>query len=122
MEDYKKVMLSGLKESCNLGKIYEEEVDCIKEAIEDTYAEMMEELDSRLGLELYDYKVEIKYDQDRIPQSYKHTLLVKYNESEGAIKMNFRGVLNQLKEILSTGDDEVLVGGCNLGLVITIMA
>lgn len=122
MEDYKKVMLSGLKESCNLGKIYEEEVDCIKEAIKDTYAEMMEELDSRLGLELYDYKVEIKYDQDRIPQSYKHTLLVKYNESEGAIKMNFRGVLNQLKEILSTGDDEVLVSGCNLGLVITIMA
>lgn len=122
MEDYKKVMLSGLKESCNLGKIYEEEVDCIKEAIEDTYAEMMEELDSRLGLKLYDYKVEIKYGQDRIPQSYKHTLLVKYNESEGAIKMNFRGVLNQLKEILSTGDDEVLVSGCNLGLVITIMA
>lgn len=122
MKDYKKVMLSGLKESCNLGKIYEEEVDCIKEAIDDTYAEMMEELDSRLGLELYDYKVEIKYDQDRIPQSYKHTLLVKYNESEGAIKMNFRGVLNQLKEILSTGDDEVLVSSCNLGLVITIMA
>jgi hypothetical protein len=122
MEDYKKVMLSGLKESFNLGKIYEEEVDCIKEAIEDTYAEMIEELDSRLGLELYDYKVEIKYDQDRIPQSYKHTLLVKFNESEGAIKMNFRGVLTQLKEILSTGDDEVLVGSCNLGLVITIKA
>lgn len=122
MEDYKKVMLSGLKESFNLGKIYEEEVDCIKEAIEDTYAEMIEELDSRLGLELYDYKVEIKYDQDRIPQAYKHTLLVKFNESEGAIKMNFRGVLNQLKEILSTGDDEVLVGSCNLGLVITLRA
>ena len=122
MEDYKKVMLSGLKESCNLGKIYEEEVDCIKEAIEDTYAEMMEELDSRLGLELYDYKVEIKYDQDSIPQSYKHTLLVKFHESEGATRMNFRGVLTQLKEILSTGDDEVLVGSCNLGLVITIRA
>lgn len=122
MKDYKKVMLSGLKESCNLGKIYEEEVNCIKEAIDDTYAEMMEELDSRLGLELYDYKVEIQYDQDRIPQSYKHILLVKFHESEGAIKMNFRGVLTQLKEILSTGDDEVLVGSCNLGLVITIRA
>ena len=122
MEDYKKVMLSGLKESCNLGKIYEEEVDCIKEAIEDTYAEMMEELDSRLGLKLYDYKVEIKYDQDRIPQSYKHTLLVKFNEMEGAVKMSFRGAMTQIKEILSTGDDEVLVGSCNLGLIITIRA
>ena len=60
MKDYKKVMLSGLKESYNLGNIREEEVDCIKEAIQDTYTEMVEELDSRLGLELYDYKVEIK--------------------------------------------------------------
>lgn len=121
MKDYKKVMLSGLKESYNLGNIREEEVDCIKEAIQDTYTEMVEELDSRLGLELYDYKVEIKYDQDSIPQSYKHTLLVKFHESEGATRMNFR-VLTQLKEILSTGDDEVLVGSCNLGLVITIRA
>lgn len=122
MKDYKKVMLTGLKESYKLGKIYEEEVDCIKEAIQDTYLGMVEELDSRLGLELYDYKVEIKYDQDSIPQSYKHTLLVKFHESEGATWMNFRGVLTQLKEILSTGDDEVLVGSCNLGLVITIRA
>ena len=122
MEDYKKVMLSGLKESCNLGKIYEEEVPTNKQPNQDTYAEMMEELDSRLGLELYDYKVEIKYDQDRIPQSYKHTLLVKFNEMEGAVKMSFRGAMTQIKEILSTGDDEVLVSGCNLGLVITIMA
>ena len=120
MKDYKKVMLSGLKESYNLGNIREEEVDCIKEAIQDTYTEMVEELDSRLGLELYDYKVEIKYDS--IPQSYKHTLLVKFHESEGATRMDFRGVLTQLKEILSTGDDEVLVGSCNLGLVITIRA
>ena len=104
MKDYKKVMLSGLKESYNLGNIREEE------------------LDSRLGLELYDYKVEIKYDQDRIPQSYKHTLLVKFNEMEGAVKMSFRGAMTQIKEILSTGDDEVLVGSCNLGLIITIRA
>lgn len=122
MKDYKKVMLTGLKESYKLGKIYEEEVDCIKEAIQDTYLGMVEELDSRLGLELYDYKVEIKYDQDRIPQSYKHTLLVKFNEMEGAVKMSFRGAMTQIKEILSTGDDEVLVGSCNLGLVITIGA
>lgn len=122
MKDYKKVMLSGLKESYNLGNIREEEVDCIKEAIQDTYLGMVEELDSRLGLELYDYKVEIKYDQDRIPRSYKHTLLVKFNKSEGAVKMSFRGAMTQIKEILSTGDDEVLVGSCNLGLVITIRA
>ena len=41
MKDYKKVMLSGLKESYNLGNIREEEVDCIKEAIQDTYTEMV---------------------------------------------------------------------------------
>ena len=42
MKDYKKVMLTGLKESYKLGKIYEEEVDCIKEAIQDTYLGMVE--------------------------------------------------------------------------------
>lgn len=96
-------MLTGLKESYKLGKIYEEEIDCIKEAIQDTYLGMVEELDSRLGLELYDYKVEIKYDQDRIPQSYKHTLLVKFNEMEGAVKMSFRGAMTQIRRFSPLG-------------------
>lgn len=49
MKDYKKVLLDGLKKS---SRIQEEERDCIKEAIKETYLDMVEELDARLGLEL----------------------------------------------------------------------
>ena len=121
MKDYKKVMLTGLKESYKLGKIYEEEVDCIKEAIKETYLDMVEELDARLGLELLDYRVEVRYYSEGIPERFKHTLWIKFSD-ETMPKMSFKGAMQQVVSILSTGDDEVKIISHNTGLKIEIVA
>ncbi len=122
MKDYKKVMLQGLDKSYVSGTIHKDELEHLREMIQDTYLEQVEELDSRLGIELFDYKISIEYEQGDIPRSVKHTLMARLNEKEGAIKMNFIGVLHQIEDILSTGDDEILIGSCNLGIIIVIRA
>ena len=118
MKDYKKVLLDGLKKS---SKIQEEERYCIKEVIKETYLNMIEELDARLGLELLDYQVEVKYYSDGIPERFKHTLWVKFSD-ETLPKMSFRGAMQQVISILSTGDDEIKIIGHNTGLKIEIVA
>ena len=70
MKNYKKVLLEGLVGSHN---IHEDDREYIKEAIEDIYSEVIEELDDRLGLQLYNYKVDVKYYSDGVPESFKHT-------------------------------------------------
>lgn len=118
MKDYKKVLLDGLKKSSN---VQEEERDCIKEAIKETYLDMVEELDARLGLELFDYRVEVRYYSDGIPERFKHILWVKFSD-ETMPKMSFRGAMQQVVSTLSTGDDEVKIISHNTGLKIEIVA
>lgn len=118
MKDYKKVLLDGLKQSAG---IQEEDRDCIKEAIQETYSSMVEELDNRLGLKLYDYRVNVKYCSDGIPETFKHILWVKFGD-DTVPNMSFKGAMQQIVSILSTGDDEVKIIGQNTGLKIEIVA
>ena len=118
MKDYKKVLLDGLRKSSN---VQEKERDCIKEAIKETYLGMVEELDARLGLELFDYRVEVRYYSDGIPERFKHTLWVKFSD-DTMPKMSFRGAMQQVVSILSTGDDEVKVTLLNMGIKIELIA
>lgn len=118
MKDYKKVLLKGLEES---NDIKGEDREDIKESIKDIYSEVVEELDNRLGLQLYKYKVEVKYDSEGIPESFKHTFWLNFGDD--TIKnMFFIPAMQQLIHILSTGDDEVKVTLLNMGIKIELIA
>lgn len=118
MKDYKKVLLKGLEES---NDIKGEDREDIKESIKDIYSEVVEELDNRLGLQLYKYKVEVKYDSEGIPESFKHTFWL--NLGDDIIKnMFFIPAMQQLIYVLSTGDDEVKVTFLNMGIKIELIA
>lgn len=118
MKDYKKVLLKGLEES---NDIKGEDREDIKESIKDIYSEVVEELDNRLGLQLYKYKVEIKYDSEGIPESFKHTFWLNFGDD--TIKnMFFIPAMQQLIHVLSTGDDEVKVTLLNMGIKIELIA
>lgn len=118
MKNYKKVLLKGLEES---NGIHEEDKEYIKEAINDIYSEVIEELDYRLGLQLYNYQVEVKYDSEGIPESFKHTFWLNFGDD--TIKnMFFIPAMQQLIHVLSTGDDEVKVTLLNMGIKIELIA
>lgn len=118
MKDYKKVLLRGLEES---NDIKGEDREDIKESIKDIYSEVVEELDNRLGLQLYKYKVEVKYDSEGIPESFKHTFWLNFGDD--TIKnMFFIPAMQQLIHVLSTGDDEVKVTLLNMGIKIELIA
>ena len=118
MKDYKKVLLKGLEES---NDIKGEDREDIKESIKDIYSEVVEELDNRLGLQLYKYKVEVKYDSEGIPESFKHTFWLNFGDD--TIKnMFFIPAMQQLIHVLSTGDDEVKVTILNMGIKIELIA
>lgn len=118
MKDYKKVLLKGLEES---NDIKGEDREDIKESIKDIYSEVVEELDNRLGLQLYKYKVEVKYDSEGIPESFKHTFWLNFGDD--TIKnMLFIPAMQQLIHVLSTGDDEVKVILLNTGIKIELVA
>ena len=117
MKDYKKVLLKGLEES---NGIHEEDKEYIKEAINDIYSEVIEELDYRLGLQLYNYQVNVKYDSEG-PESFKHTFWLNFGDD--TIKnMFFIPAMQQLIHVLSTGDDEVKVTLLNMGIKIELIA
>ena len=118
MKDYKKVLLKGLEES---NDIKGEDREDIKESIKDIYSEVVEELDNRLGLQLYKYKAEVKYDSEGIPESFKHTFWLNFGDD--TIKnMFFIPAMQQLIHVLSTGDDEVKVTLLNMGIKIELIA
>lgn len=118
MKDYKKVLLKGLEES---NDIKGEDREDIKESIKDIYSEVVEELDNRLGLQLYKYKVEVKYDSEGIPESFKHTFWLNFGDD--TIKnMFFIPAMQQLIHVLSTGDDEIKVTLLNMGIKIELIA
>lgn len=118
MEDYKKVLLKGLEES---NDIKGEDREDIKESIKDIYSEVVEELDNRLGLQLYKYKVEVKYDSEGIPESFKHTFWLNFGD-DTLKNMFFIPAMQQLIHVLSTGDDEVKVTLLNMGIKIELVA
>lgn len=113
---YLSIMLKGLRNSSE--GVQEDDLVRIGECIEDTYAPMMQEIEDRLGLELYDYGIKVQYDTDGIPLKYTHDLWFNFQE-QGAINMTLKGVLNQLQEILEM---EVWVMGLNLGIRVRIEA
>lgn len=118
MKDYKKVLLKGLEES---NDIKGEDREDIKESIKDIYSEVVEELDNRLGLQLYNYQVNVKYYSDGIPESFKHTFWLNFGDD--TIKnMFFIPAMQQLIHVLSTGDDEVKVTLLNMGIKIELVA
>lgn len=118
MKNYKKVLLKGLEES---NDIKGEDREDIKESIKDIYSEVVEELDNKLGLQLYKYKVEVKYDSEGIPESFKHTFWLNFGDD--TIKnMFFIPAMQQLIHVLSTGDDEVKVTLLNMGIKIELIA
>jgi hypothetical protein len=118
MKDYKKVLLKGLEES---NDIKGEDREDIKESIKDIYSEVVEELDNRLGLQLYKYKVEVKYDSEGIPESFKHTFWLNFGD-DTLKNMFFIPAMQQLIHVLSTGDDEVKVTLLNMGIKIELIA
>lgn len=118
MKDYKKVLLKGLEES---NDIKGEDREDIKESIKDIYSEVVEELDNRLGLQLYKYKVEVKYDSEGIPESFKHTFWLNFGD-DTLKNMFFIPAMQQLIHVLSTGDDEVKVTLINMGIKIELIA
>lgn len=118
MKNYKKVLLKGLEES---NDIKGEDREDIKEAINDIYSEMAEELDNRLGLQLYEYRMNIKYDSEGIPESFKHTFWLNFGD-DTLKNMFFIPAMQQLIHVLSTGDDEVKVTLLNMGIKIELIA
>lgn len=118
MKNYKKVLLEGLEGSHN---IPEDDREYIKEAIEDIYSEVIEELDDRLGLQLYNYKVDVKYYSDGVPESFKHTFWLNFGD-DTLKNMLFIPAMQQLIHVLSTGDDEVKVILLNTGIKIELVA
>ena len=118
MKNYKKVLLEGLEGS---NGIHEEDKEYIKEAINDIYSEVIEELDYRLGLQLYNYQVNVKYYSDGIPESFKHTFWLNFGD-DTLKHMFFVPAMQQLIHVLSTGDDEVKIISHNTGLKIEIVA
>ena len=118
MKDYKKVLLKGLEES---NDIKGEDREDIKESIKDIYSEVVEELDNRLGLQLYKYKVDVKYDSEGIPESFKHTFWLNFRD-DTLKNMFFIPAMQQLIQVLSTGDDEVKVTLLNMGIKIELIA
>lgn len=118
MKNYKKVLLKGLEES---NDIKGEDREDIKESIKDIYSEVVEELDYRLGLQLYNYQVNVKYDSDGIPESFKHTFWLNFGD-DTLKNMFFIPAMQQLIHVLSTGDDEVKVTLLNMGIKIELIA
>ena len=118
MKNYKKVLLEGLEGS---NGIHEEDKEYIKEAINDIYSEVIEELDYRLGLQLYKYQVNVKYYSDGVPESFKHTFWLNFGD-DTLKNMFFIPAMQQLIHVLSTGDDEVKIISHNTGLKIEIVA
>ena len=118
MKNYKKVLLEGLEGSHG---IHEEDKEYIKEAINDIYSEVIEELDYRLGLQLYNYQVNVKYYSDGIPESFKHTFWLNFGD-DTLKNMFFIPAMQQLIHVLSTGDDEVKVTLLNMGIKIELIA
>lgn len=118
MKDYKKVLLKGLEES---NDIKGEDREDIKESIKDIYSEVVEELDNRLGLQLYKYKVEVKYDSEGIPESFKHTFWLNFGD-DTLKNLRFITAMQQLIHVLSTGDDEIKVTLLNIGIKIELIA
>lgn len=118
MKNYKKVLLKGLEES---NDIKGEDREDIKESIKDIYLEVVEELDNRLGLQLYKYKVEVKYDSEGIPESFKHTFWLNFRD-DTVKNISFILAMQQLINVLSTGDDEVKVTLLNRGIKIELIA
>lgn len=118
MKNYKKVLLEGLEGS---NGIHEEDKEYIKEAINDIYSEVIEELDYRLGLQLYNYQVNVKYDSEGIPESFKHTFWLNFGD-DTLKNLRFITAMQQLIHVLSTGDDEVKVTLLNMGIKIELIA
>lgn len=118
MKNYKRVLLKGLEES---NDIKGEDREDIKESIKDIYSEVVEELDYRLGLQLYKYRVEVKYDSEGIPQSFKHTFWLNFGD-DTMKNMSFITAMQQLIYVLSTGDDEVKVTLLNRRIKIELIA
>ena len=118
MKNYKKVLLEGLEE---YNDIKGEDREDIKESIKDIYSEVVEELDNRLGLQLYKYKVEVKYDSEGIPESFKHTFWLNFRD-DTLKNLRFITAMKQLIHVLSTGDDEVKVTLLNMGIKIELIA
>lgn len=118
MKNYKKVLLKGLEES---NDIKGEDREDIKESIKDIYSEVVEELDNRLGLQLYKYKVEVKYDSEGIPESFKHTFWLNFGD-DTLKNLSFITAMQQLIHVLSTGDDEIKVTLSNIGIKIELVA
>lgn len=118
MKNYKKVLLKGLEES---NDIKGEDREDIKESIKDIYSEVVEELDNRLGLQLYKYKVEVKYDSEGIPESFKHTFWLNFGD-DTLKNLRFITAMQQLIHVLSTGDDEIKVTLLNIGIKIELIA
>lgn len=118
MKNYKEILLKGLEGS---NGIHEEDKEYIKEAINDIYSEVIEELDYRLGLRLYNYQVNVKYYSDGIPESFKHTFWLNFGDDTLKHRF-FVTAMQQLINVLSTGDDEVKVTLLNKGLKIELIA
>lgn len=118
MKNYKKVLLKGLEES---NDIKGEDREDIKESIKDIYSEVVEELDNRLGLQLYDYRVDVKYDSEGIPESFKHTFWLNFGD-DTLKNLRFITAMQQLIHVLSTGDDEIKVTLLNIGIKIELVA
>lgn len=118
MKNYKKVLLKGLEES---NDIKGEDREDIKESIKDIYSEVVEELDNRLGLQLYKYRVDVKYDSEGIPESFKHTFWLNFRD-DTLKNLSFITAMQQLIHVLSTGDDEIKVTLSNIGIKIELVA
>lgn len=121
MQKFKKILLNGLKEAKG---IKEDDRVAISEYLEKDMLEKVEELETRLGLQLYQYDIKVEYEGD-VPQKFIHTLMVNFeslDQQSGVLAMSFPGAMKQIKEILSTGDDEVLVAALNVGLKIQVIA
>ena len=117
MKNYKKVLLKGLEES---NDIKGEDREDIKESIKDIYSEVVEELDNRLGLQLYNYQIEVKYDSEG-PESFKHTFWLNFGD-DTLKNLRFITAMQQLIHVLSTGDDEIKVTLLNIGIKIELIA
>ncbi len=65
--------------------------------------------------------MDVKYDSEGIPESFKHTFW--FNFCDDTLKnLRFITEMQQLIHVLSTGDDEIKVTLLNIGIKIELIA
>lgn len=117
MKDLKKILHQGL-EAAN---VLPEDYNSVEDYLNTEMFPAVRELKSRLGMDLYNYKLEVKYIGD-CPQSFKHILDFDFEENSPALNLTVGQLTNEIFGLLLNGDDEIFLKGLTHGIQVIYIA